>query len=47
MLRVLKAREQLAYQLALLSSELCEVIENAPAIPGTDTDGKDGTEIDG
>jgi len=44
MLRVLKAREEIAYQLALLSSELREVIKNAPPIPGVETDGKDGTE---
>ncbi|KAE8843623.1 hypothetical protein PTNB73_09312 [Pyrenophora teres f. teres] len=44
MLRVLKARENIAYQLALLSSELREVIKNAPPIPGVETDGKDGTE---
>ncbi|KAI2485624.1 RING finger domain containing protein [Pyrenophora tritici-repentis] len=43
-LRVLKARENIAYQLALLSSELREVIKNAPPIPGVETDGKDGTE---
>jgi hypothetical protein len=44
MLRVLKAREEIAYQLALMSSELREVIKNAPPIPGVETDGKDGTE---
>ena len=47
MLRVLKAPEHLAYQLALLSSELREVIKNAPPIPGVETDGKDGTEGEG
>jgi hypothetical protein len=48
MLRVLKAKEEVAYQLALVSSELREVIKNAPPIPGVETDGKDGTEtIDG
>lgn len=47
MLRVLKAREDIAYQLALLSSELRELIKNAPPIPGVETDGKDGTEIEG
>jgi hypothetical protein len=44
MLRVLKAREEVAYQLALVSSELREVIKNAPPIPGVETDRKDGTE---
>ncbi|KAJ4365220.1 hypothetical protein N0V83_008838 [Neocucurbitaria cava] len=47
MLRVLKAQEHVAYQLALLSSELREVIKNAPPIPGVETDGKDGTEKEG
>ncbi|KAL1797512.1 hypothetical protein ACET3X_004118 [Alternaria dauci] len=47
MLRVLKAREEVAYQLALVSSELREVIKNAPPIPGVETDGKDGTEQEG
>jgi hypothetical protein len=47
MLRVLKAREDVAYQLALVSSELREVIKNAPPIPGVETDGKDGTEQEG
>lgn len=47
MLRVLKAREDIAYQMALLSSELREVIKNAPPIPGIETDGKDGTEVHG
>ncbi|KAI8934263.1 hypothetical protein NX059_009006 [Plenodomus lindquistii] len=47
MLRVLKAREEIAYQLALLSSELRELIKNAPPIPGVETDGKDGTEKEG
>jgi hypothetical protein len=47
MLRVLKAREDVAYQLALVSSELREVIKNAPPIPGVETNGKDGTEKDG
>jgi hypothetical protein len=41
MLRVLKAREDIAYQLALTSSELREVLENAPPSPGVDTDSKD------
>ncbi|KNG52339.1 RING finger domain containing protein (Znf1) [Stemphylium lycopersici] len=47
MLRVLKAREDIAYQLALISSELREVIKNAPPIPGVETDGRDGTEKEG
>ncbi|KAI4641084.1 hypothetical protein J4E93_007962 [Alternaria ventricosa] len=47
MLRVLKAREDVAYQLALIRSELREVIKNAPPIPGVETDGKDGTEQEG
>ncbi|KAI4960443.1 hypothetical protein J4E86_002065 [Alternaria arbusti] len=47
MLRVLKAREDVAYQLALIRSELREVIKNAPPIPGVETDGKDGTEKEG
>jgi hypothetical protein len=47
MLRVLKAREEVAYQLALVSSELRDVIKNAPPIPGVETDGKDGTEREG
>lgn len=41
MLRVLKAREEVAYQLALLSTELRELIKNAPLIPGVETDGND------
>ncbi|KAH7359982.1 hypothetical protein BKA66DRAFT_471523 [Pyrenochaeta sp. MPI-SDFR-AT-0127] len=44
MLRVQKAQEQFAYQLALTTSELREIIKNAPPIPGVETDGKDGTE---
>ncbi|RII04791.1 hypothetical protein CUC08_Gglean011041 [Alternaria sp. MG1] len=47
MLRVLKAREEVAYQLALISAELREVIKNAPPIPGVETDGKNGTEQEG
>ncbi|CBX92206.1 hypothetical protein IAQ61_000384 [Plenodomus lingam] len=47
MLRVLKARDETAYQLALLSSELRELIQNAPPIPGVETNGKDGTETEG
>lgn len=38
MLRVLKARENLAYQLALLSSELREIFQHAPPIPSADKD---------
>jgi hypothetical protein len=41
MLRVLKAREDIAYQLALTSTELCEVLKNAPPIPGVETDPTD------
>ncbi|KAH8730091.1 hypothetical protein GQ44DRAFT_700812 [Phaeosphaeriaceae sp. PMI808] len=41
MLRVLKAREDIAYQLALTSDELREVLKNAPAIPGVETDPTD------
>lgn len=41
MLRVLKAREDLAYQLALTTSELSEVLKNAPPIPGVETDPAD------
>jgi hypothetical protein len=41
MLRVLKAREDIAYQLALTSSELREVLKNAPPIPGVETDPTD------
>lgn len=47
MLRVLKAPESIACQLALVSSELRELIKNAPPIPGVETNGKDGTEQDG
>lgn len=47
MLRVLKAQEHIAYQLALTASELRELIKNAPPIPGVETDGKDGTEKEG
>jgi hypothetical protein len=39
MLRVLKAQEQIAYQLALNRTELRELIENAPLIPGVETNG--------
>jgi hypothetical protein len=38
MLRVLKAREEIAYQLALTTSELRELLKNAPPIPGIETD---------
>lgn len=49
MLRVLKAREDVAYQLALTGTELRELIKNAPLIPGVETDGNDkpGEEPDG
>jgi hypothetical protein len=49
MLRVLKAREEVAYQLALIGTELRELIKNAPLIPGVETDGNDkpGEEQDG
>jgi uncharacterized Zn-finger protein len=49
MLRVLKAREEVAYQLALIGAELRELIKNAPLIPGVETDGNDnpGEEQDG
>jgi hypothetical protein len=41
MLRVLKARKNVAYQLALTTTELREVLKNAPPIPGVDTDPTD------
>lgn len=41
MLRVLKAREEVAYQLALTTTELREVLKNAPPIPGVETDPTD------
>jgi len=48
MLRVLKARENIAYQLALTTSELREVLKNAPPIPGVETDPTDAQgELDG
>lgn len=49
MLRVMKAREEVAYQLALTSTELRELIKNAPLIPGVETDGNDkpGEELAG
>ncbi|CAO2658717.1 Nn.00g064400.m01.CDS01 [Neocucurbitaria sp. VM-36] len=47
LLRVMKAQEHVAYQLALLGSELRDVIKNAPPNPGVETDGKDGTEKEG
>lgn len=47
MLRVQKAQEHFAYQLALTTSELREIIKNAPPIPGVETDGKDGSEKEG
>jgi hypothetical protein len=47
MLRVLKAREDVAYQLALISSELRDMIKNAPPIPGVETDGKGDTDKKG
>ena len=47
MLRVLKAPEDIAYQLALISSELRQVIWNAPPIPGARTNGKKGAKQDG
>lgn len=48
MLRVLKAKEEIAYQLALTSTELRELFENATPIPGAQggkgetTEGEDG-----
>ncbi|KAF1849902.1 uncharacterized protein K460DRAFT_360749 [Cucurbitaria berberidis CBS 394.84] len=47
MLRVLKSQEDVAYQLALTSSELRDVIKNAPPMPGVETDGRDGAEKEG
>lgn len=49
MLRVLKAPENIAYQLALTSPELREVFRNAAPIPSADygADGNSGTETDG
>ncbi|KAH6639707.1 hypothetical protein C7974DRAFT_137247 [Boeremia exigua] len=49
MLRVLKTREDVAYQLALTGTELRELIKHAPLIPGVETDGNDkpGEERDG
>jgi hypothetical protein len=41
MLRVLKAREEIAYQVALTTVELREVLKNAPPIPGVETDPTD------
>jgi hypothetical protein len=41
MVNVLKAREDLAYQLALLSSELTEIFANSPAIPQADSTATD------
>lgn len=41
MLRVLKAPESIAYQLALTTTELRELIKNAPPIPGVETDPTD------
>ncbi|KAJ4983600.1 SWIM zinc finger protein [Stagonosporopsis vannaccii] len=41
MLRVLKARENVAYQLALTGTELRELIKNAPLVPGVETGGND------
>ncbi|OAK95955.1 hypothetical protein IQ06DRAFT_297459 [Phaeosphaeriaceae sp. SRC1lsM3a] len=41
MLRVLKAREDVAYQLALTTTELRELLKNAPPIPGVETDPTD------
>lgn len=38
MLRVLRAREEIAYQLALTSSELRELFWNAPPIPSAEAD---------
>jgi len=42
MVNVLKAREDLAYQLALLTSELREIFANCPVTPQT----KDGSSTD-
>ncbi|KAF2127195.1 hypothetical protein P153DRAFT_368521 [Dothidotthia symphoricarpi CBS 119687] len=44
MLRVLKAQEKIAYQLALTSSELHEVFQHAPRIPGVEVDNNDATD---
>jgi hypothetical protein len=41
MVKVLKAPEHIAYQLALTTAELREVLKNAPPIPGVETDPKD------
>jgi hypothetical protein len=41
MSRVLKAPEHIAYQLALTTAELREVLKNAPPIPGVETDPTD------
>lgn len=41
MLRVLKAREHIAYQLALTSSELRDLFQRAPPIPDAENDGDD------
>lgn len=47
MLRVLKAPEKIAYQLALLSSELRELMKNTTPVPGVKMNGKDGTMREG
>ncbi|KAF2035402.1 hypothetical protein EK21DRAFT_106937 [Setomelanomma holmii] len=41
MLRVLKAQENVAYQLALTSTELRKTLKHAPPIPGVETDPTD------
>lgn len=45
MVNILKAREDLAYQLALLSTELVEIFANAPVTPQS-SDGAPSTSTD-
>jgi hypothetical protein len=48
MVKVLKAPEHIAYQLALTTAELRQVLKNAPPIPGVETDPTDAeSEQDG
>lgn len=47
MVNILKAREDLGYQLALLSTELNEIFANAPTTPQSSEDASSATDTGG
>ena len=47
MVNILKAREDLAYQLALLSTELAEIFSNAPSSPQSSSSDPSSTDTGG